>query len=82
MDGQAFRVQKNLFVFQRKIRSTIVQDQMIFVDAICVNQSELQERNNQVMLMGCIYQDAQKVLVWLGPAADKTEELYKTMEPR
>jgi hypothetical protein len=77
MDGQVFRLQKNLFVCIRKIRSTITQDQMKFVDSICVNQGELQERKNQVMLMGCIYQGTQNVSVGLGLTADKSEELYK-----
>jgi hypothetical protein len=80
VDGQEFRVQRNLLVFLRRIRPTIKDDQMIFVDAICVNQGDLQERNAQVMLMGRIYQGAREVLVWLGPAAEKSEELYKMHE--
>jgi hypothetical protein len=40
---------------------------VIWADAICVNQSDLQERSQQVRLMGDIYRNAEKVLIWLGP---------------
>jgi hypothetical protein len=39
----------------------------IWADAICINQSDLQERSQQVRLMGNIYRNAERVLIWLGP---------------
>ena len=38
----------------------------LWIDAICINQSDIQERNAQVAMMGDIYAAADKVLVWLG----------------
>jgi hypothetical protein len=38
----------------------------IWVDAICIDQSNPDERSQQVQLMGQIYRNAQRVLVWLG----------------
>lgn len=38
----------------------------IFVDAICINQDDLDERARQVRLMSRIYKSASKVVVWLG----------------
>lgn len=38
----------------------------IWIDQICINQSDLKERNAQVMLMRRIYKQAQKVPIWLG----------------
>lgn len=38
----------------------------LWVDAICINQNDLQERSSQVALMGRIYADCRKVVVWLG----------------
>jgi len=38
----------------------------LWVDAICINQRDLQERNHQVQLMRKIYTSATKVNVWLG----------------
>lgn len=40
----------------------------LWVDAVCVNQADLDERANQVTLMGRIYSDCEKTIVWLGPA--------------
>ncbi|RSL72467.1 hypothetical protein CEP53_001117 [Fusarium sp. AF-6] len=38
----------------------------IWIDQICINQSDLQERNSQVMLMGRIFKQSRLCLVWLG----------------
>lgn len=38
----------------------------LWVDAICINQKDIQERNHQVTLMASIYNDATAVLSWLG----------------
>jgi len=38
----------------------------LWVDAICINQSSIQERNHQLGLMTRIYQGASRVLVYLG----------------
>jgi uncharacterized membrane protein len=35
-------------------------------DAVCINQVDLEEKGHQVALIGSIYRDAQKVVVWLG----------------
>lgn len=41
-----------------------------WVDAICVNQNDIPERNAQVQLMRSIYRDAALVLSWLGLTND------------
>jgi hypothetical protein len=38
----------------------------VWVDQICINQSDLDERNEQLRYMNTIYQNASHVLVWLG----------------
>jgi len=46
---------------------------VLWVDYVCINQSDLQERVHQVRMMGDIYREAEKVIVWLGmptPASD------------
>ncbi|KAH8745951.1 heterokaryon incompatibility protein-domain-containing protein [Hyaloscypha finlandica] len=39
---------------------------IIWVDAICIDQSNIEERNHQVPLMKAIYSNAVAVQVWLG----------------
>jgi len=55
---------------------------IFWIDAICINQDDIQERNQQVQLMGRIYRDAKSVRVWLdtnlGVARDRAiEKLLK-----
>ncbi|KAH8726121.1 heterokaryon incompatibility protein-domain-containing protein, partial [Phaeosphaeriaceae sp. PMI808] len=38
----------------------------VWVDAICINQTDLEEKSAQVSMMGNIYAAAKCVLVWLG----------------
>lgn len=42
----------------------------IWVDALCINQDDILERNEQVLLMKRIYQKAKNVLVYLGESSD------------
>lgn len=41
-------------------------DLQLWIDAICINQSDAQERTSQVTLMSDIYHAAEAVIVWLG----------------
>jgi hypothetical protein len=38
----------------------------IWIDALCINQSSIAERNHQVALMADIYRTARRVIIWLG----------------
>jgi Heterokaryon incompatibility protein (HET) len=39
----------------------------LWIDALCINQNNVLERDHQVTQMGKIYEQAQIVLAWLGP---------------
>ena len=39
----------------------------LWVDQICINQSDVAERSQQVQFMNRVYKHASRVLVWLGP---------------
>jgi hypothetical protein len=39
---------------------------LIWADAICINQEDIEERGSQVHLMGDIYRLASSVVIWLG----------------
>jgi hypothetical protein len=51
----------------------------LWIDALAINQSNLQERCEQVKLMKKIYQRAVEVLVWLGPEDCYTETAVALM---
>lgn len=46
----------------------------LWVDAVCINQASIPERNQQVSIMSSIYQDAKRVLCWIGEADEHTEQ--------
>jgi hypothetical protein len=46
----------------------------LWVDAVCINQSNVAERTSQVRMMQTIYSNAARVVVWLGEA-ETTDEL-------
>ncbi|KAI4160442.1 MAG: hypothetical protein LQ342_005675 [Letrouitia transgressa] len=53
---------------------------VIWVDAICIDQDNITERNQQVARMGQIYSYAAQVLVWLGPEDESTSMALETIE--
>ena len=42
----------------------------LWIDAICINQANIQEKNRQVPLMAEVYRRAEHVCVWLGESSD------------
>lgn len=60
-------ITKNLNDFlQEFCRSPPSDVQYIWVDSICINQADLDERNTQVRMMSKIYSNCTSVIVWLG----------------
>ena len=54
---------EGLRMFRRPDRLRI-----LWADAVCINQKDLEERGSQVALMASIFSEASRVLVWLGHA--------------
>lgn len=66
VDGTPFRVTYNLYGALNRIRSES-SERTLWVDAICIDQGNLEERSAQVQMMRDIYRQASRVLIWLGP---------------
>ncbi|KEY66238.1 hypothetical protein S7711_09264 [Stachybotrys chartarum IBT 7711] len=64
-NGQEFEITANLHDALRRLRQPH-EPRTLFVDAICINQRDYAERNQQLLLMRHIYQAAERVAVWLG----------------
>lgn len=47
---------------------------LLWIDAICINQNDDDEKNNQVPQMGAIFSQARKVLVWLGKSESGSDK--------
>jgi hypothetical protein len=64
-NGSPFQATANLFKALHRLRSKD-NPRSIWVDALCINQDDIEERNHQVALMGEIYKRTSRVLIWLG----------------
>lgn len=49
-------------------------NRVLWVDAICINQMDLDERSQQVLKMAQIFKSARKILAWTGEAEPDSEE--------
>ncbi|KAG4428493.1 hypothetical protein IFR05_016021 [Cadophora sp. M221] len=45
----------------------------IWIDAICINQADVDERNQQIQLMCHIYTHCSRLIVWLGPTSEDSQ---------
>ncbi|PVH77425.1 hypothetical protein DL98DRAFT_368143, partial [Cadophora sp. DSE1049] len=71
MDGHDITITANLRAALWNLRlSTRIRT--IWIDAICINQKDLLERNQQVQIMPDIYSNAYGVLIWLGESSENS----------
>ncbi|KAK5652633.1 hypothetical protein OQA88_10226 [Cercophora sp. LCS_1] len=72
IDGCDLNVTLNLDQALRHIRHAS-QTRIFWIDAVCINQDDLDERSQQVTLMGEIFSRAECVTAWLGEEADDSD---------
>src|SRR5262245_4573781 len=65
-------VTRNLRIALENIREED-KDVVLWIDAICINQTDTTEKNVQVSQMKDIYANARQTIVWLGPATDYSD---------
>ncbi|KAM5353407.1 hypothetical protein ACJ41O_000057 [Fusarium nematophilum] len=51
---------------------------VLWIDALCINQTDLDERAQQVGLMGKIYSICDKTVIWVGEPPDEILPTWKT----
>ncbi|CBF82002.1 hypothetical protein AN5383.2 [Aspergillus nidulans FGSC A4] len=54
----------------------------LWVDALCINQKDKEEKGGQVKEMWRIYSQAQRVCVWLGPEKDESSRAIHFIQNR
>lgn len=80
-DGQQHElpITKNLADALQHLRSEH-DVETLWIDGICIDQSNTTERNHQVKLMRFVYQQARRVLVWLGPGDTASDSAMNGIE--
>lgn len=53
----------------------------LWVDAVCIDQANVKERNHQVAQMGTIYANASRVVVWLGMQREYCHSGHEMRKP-
>ena len=73
INGHPFRVHANLWHLLRHLQKR-GESRFLWIDALCIDQAHLPERNFHVQLMSRIYDEAEFVTVWLGLPSDERRE--------
>lgn len=72
--GRQIRITTGLAAAMRCLRSSS-QSVYLWIDQICINQQDTEEKEVQVPLMGVIYKQATNTLIWLGEDDDTGPQL-------
>ncbi len=75
VNGQQMKVRRNLFAFLGQLEAMRWEGDL-FIDAISINQSNLDEKNKQVQIMARIFGNAKRVFVWLGPGSEPINRFF------
>ncbi|KAB8228791.1 HET domain-containing protein [Aspergillus alliaceus] len=78
IDGCALPVTDNLYTALLHLRDYQL-PRILWVDAVCINQQDDQEKASQIQLMPIIYGQASHVIVWLGAAADNSDRALENI---
>ncbi|KAF2464838.1 HET-domain-containing protein [Lindgomyces ingoldianus] len=79
INGRTLHVTENLYLALQYLRSQET-DRILWVDAICIDQCNHRERGHQVQQMGNIYSQADRVVIWLGPATHDINVLMNSLK--
>ncbi|OOF98715.1 hypothetical protein ASPCADRAFT_162381 [Aspergillus carbonarius ITEM 5010] len=79
LEGNEFYVTPNLAKALYRLRRAY-RKRMMWIDYICINQSDTEEKNTQVPLMGSIYAGADRVVSMLGDATPEIKLAVKWVE--
>ncbi|KAL1607978.1 Folylpolyglutamate synthetase [Paraconiothyrium brasiliense] len=79
VDGQIFEATFNLEAALRHLRKKDA-SVTLWVDAVCIDQSNNVEKSDQVQRMGDIYRNASEVVIWLGQTKQEHSKLWAQLK--
>ena len=74
VNGTPVEIRLNLHHCLLRLRHT-EKSRMLWIDAICINQNDNEEKSHQIELMPRIYSSARRVVAWLGETADGSDDV-------
>lgn len=74
-----FGVTLNLYGALLHLRNHAL-SRVVWIDAICIDQENLKEKEQQIQFMAKIYAQASRVIVWLGKTADDSDIAFEAIQ--
>ena len=79
-DDQTLKVMPNLYAALSGISlKGEFSDRWLWIDALCINQNNAEEKAVEVKRMDVIYANTWSALVWLGPTADDSDAAMENL---
>ena len=79
MSGRRHMVTENLYHALQHLRRSN-RDRVLWVDSLCIDQSNPEEQGHQVQQMRNIYRQAEQVIFWLGQATYETHVVFDMLQ--
>ena len=82
VNGRTIQVVRNLYNALQCLRyeEEEMGSRCLWIDSLCINQTDARERSHQVQLMGQIYKQAHEVIIWLGAESSGSSIAMNLME--
>lgn len=77
LDNKRVPAGPNLYGVLKYLRSQ--KSAFIWVDALCIDQSDTSEKSHQISLMSLIYHNARKTIMWLGEPSDDSDLAFSLL---
>ena len=71
LNGNSLQVTNNLYAALQQLKERGVET--VWVDAICIDQMNVEERNLQLLRISAIYRKAQYTIAWIGEPTNESE---------
>ncbi|KAI1069336.1 hypothetical protein LB507_008620 [Fusarium sp. FIESC RH6] len=81
VNGCPFKVTPNLYYALDQLRKSyrVRQGFKLWIDAVCIDQTNSEERGHQVARMRDIYHSAWQVVIWLGPSEETSQLAFSAL---
>ncbi|KAI1128945.1 HET-domain-containing protein [Nemania abortiva] len=80
VNDRIFSIAPNLYAALLRLRPLDSDcPRTLWIDAICINQSDAVEKNAQISLMGDIYSSCRRVLIWIGEHDALTSYAFRAL---
>jgi hypothetical protein len=81
VDGRLVNVGENLENALRVLRESpkVQAGARVWVDSLCINQADIEEKNLELKRIGSIYRKVKRVVPWLGPEEERSGDALEVL---